>query len=163
VKHIALVIGLSFSIVLIPSVNASQNAPIDSVSVTKSEQSLSDYPFGAVVTQSGKLTIKPGLVFTEGGDYAGMRLPYLVSDPKTIFYPRWAVRQGWQGKCVIAIEVLLDGTVGRFQIMHSTGYRVLDDQAVKAVRSWKFHPAVKDGKQIVTCVEIPVFFKLTVE
>ena len=162
-KHVASVFALILSIVLIPSVNASQNVPIDSVSAPKGEQGFPAYPFSAVVTGDGKLTVKPGAVFTEGGDYTGLSLPYLVANPKPISYPRWAVRQGWQGKCAIAIEVLPDGALGRYKVMQSTGYRVLDNEAVKAVRSWKFHPAMKDGKPVVTCVQIPIFFRLETE
>lgn len=110
--------------------------------------------------RNDKLTVKPGQVFTEGGDYRGTALPYLVSDPQPIAYPRWAIRQGWQGKFVIAIEIKTDGTVGRYKVMKSTGRRVLDRVATDAVRSWKFHPAVKNGNIIVTCIEIPVTFEL---
>lgn len=162
-NHITLVSALIFSIILIPSVNASQNVPIDSVPAGRGEQRLPAYPFSAVVTRDGKITVKPGAVFTEAGDSRGLSLPYLISNPKPISYPRWAVRQGWQGTCEIAIEVLTGGTVGRYKVMHSAGYHVLDHEAVKAVRSWKFYPAMKDGKPVVTCVQIPVFFKLEIE
>lgn len=113
-----------------------------------------------VTAGEGQLIAKPGKVFTEGGDYSGMILPYLISTPKPISYPRWAIRQGWEGRFVMAIEVLLDGSVGRYKVMESTGHSLLDGTAVKAVKSWKFQPAVKNGKPMVTCIEIPVTFQL---
>lgn len=106
---------------------------------------------------------RPGRIFTEGGNYEGIALPYLISAPKPVVYPRWAVRQGWQGRFVIALEVLTDGTVGRYYVMRSTGHRMLDHAALRAVRTWKFHPAVRDGKAVVECVQIPVVFKLDQE
>lgn len=116
--------------------------------------------FSLTVFSSGRLDVKPGPVFTEGGDYSGMVLPYLVSEPRPIRYPRWAVRQGWEGNLEIAIEILKDGSVDRFKVMKSTGHKMLDAAAVKAVRTWRFRPAMKDGQAVVTCVQIPVFFQL---
>ncbi len=124
------------------------------------ENKTSQDVFSVIVTSSGKVIGKPGAVFTEGGNYDGLTLPYLASDPKPIVYPVWAVRQGWQGKVDIAIEVLINGKVGKWKVMKSSGHQVLDDQAVKAVRGWEFHPAVKEGKVIVTCIQIPVIFQL---
>lgn len=119
--------------------------------------------FSVTVTSQGKLVATPGEVFTEGGDYTGITLPYLISDPVPITYPHWAVRQGWQGKFVIAIEVLTDGTVGRYSVAQSTGHEMLDEVAIKAVKTWKFHPAMEGGVAVVTCVEIPIFFNLEAE
>ena len=115
------------------------------------------------ITSSGKLLTKPGPVFTEGGNYEGIVLPYLTSTPKPISYPRWAIRQGWEGKVSIALEILPNGKVGRTKVMQSTGYPLLDKTADKAVHGWNFHPAMKDGKAIVTCIQIPISFKLLEE
>ena len=117
----------------------------------------------AVVTGSGQMMTKPGAVFSTGGDDTGMALPYLASNPKPIVYPRWAVRQGWTGKIVLAIEIFKDGNVGRYKIMQSTGYKMLDHAAVQAVQVWKFHPARKNGQAIHTCVQIPILFELRSE
>ena len=120
-------------------------------------------PFSLTVTGDGKLLTKPGPLFTEGGNYEGLQLPYLLSNPTSIPYPRWAVRQGWQGRSSLAIEVLPNGTVGRTKIMQSTGHRLLDHVADSAVRSWKFHPAMNNGQTIVTCIQIPIVFQLEKE
>lgn len=115
---------------------------------------------GFTVTGNGKLIAKAGAVFTEGGDYRGIDLPYLTSIPQPIIYPRWALRQGWEGRFSIAIEVLKSGRVGRYKVMQSTGHRILDEAATAAVRTWKFQPAIKNGQPIVECVQIPVTFKI---
>lgn len=116
--------------------------------------------FGAVVTGDGQLVLNPGPVFTEGGDYEGTEMPYLVSHPKSIKYPRWALRQGWQGEFAIAIEILTNGKVGRYKVMKSTGYEILDEAATEAVKGWTFHPAMKNGKAVLTCIQIPVRFQI---
>lgn len=115
---------------------------------------------GFIVTGDDKLIARPGALFTQGGDYSGIELPYLVSTPKPIKYPRWALRQGWEGRFIIAVEVLIDGTVGRYYVMQSTGHKILDKAATEAVRTWKFHPAMKNGKPIVECAQVPVTFKI---
>ena len=116
---------------------------------------------GFIVTGNDKLIAHPGAVFTQGGDYSGIDLPYLNSTPQPITYPRWAIRQGWEGRITIAIEVLKDGTVGRTQVMQSTGHLILDEAAINAVKTWRFHPAMKNGQPIVECSQIPVTFKIS--
>lgn len=143
-----------------PAGFAAERMVIENVPVPKTEQASSSISFSTTIMEDGKLIATAGPVFTQGGDYSGMTLPYLISHPKPVPYPRWAVKQGWQGRFVIAIEVLLNGTVGRYKVMESTGHRLLDEAAAEAVRTWKFKPAVKQGKPVVTCIEIPVIFRL---
>lgn len=117
--------------------------------------------FNIVVTSDGRLTVHPGLVFTEGEEEPGTQLPSLASDPKPIVYPKWAIDQGWQGKMVIAVEILTDGSVGSYQVMHSTGHEVLDEATTQTIRGWEFHPALKaDGQAFRTCIQIPITFQL---
>ncbi len=151
---------LIFLTAFIPSALAAERIAIGPLEAAKSEQNFSSISFEAPVTENGKLIAKAGPIFTTGGNYSGMVLPYLVSDPKPILYPRWAIKQGWQGRFVIAIEILTDGSVERFKVIESSGHRMLDNVATETVRSWKFHPAVKDGQLIATCIEIPVTFEL---
>lgn len=127
--------------------------------LTPSETVSSD-AFRAIVTGDGKLLMKPGAVFSDGGKHEGMELPYLLSNPKPINYPRWALRQGWQGDFSIAVEILTDGRTGRYKVMQSTGYEILDEAATEAVKTWVFHPAMKDGQPVVTCIQIPVRFQI---
>lgn len=152
--------ALIFLTAFIPAASATDRIVIGNVTVPKAEQNSSSLPFSTTIIEDGKLIAKTGPVFTEGGDYSGMVLPYLASSPKPIQYPRWAINQGWQGRLVMAIEILTDGTVGRYKVMKSTGHRMLDSAATDAVRTWKFKPAIKDGNVITTCIEIPVTFEL---
>ena len=154
----SVIFAAAIFILSIHSLSAEETARVDAVPAAI--QGSPANTFGLTVTGDGKLIVRPGRVFTEGGDYSGMILPYLLSNPKPIPYPRWAVRQGWQGRFVIAIEVLVNGSVGRFKVMKSTGHTLLDESATNAVRIWKFSPAAKNGKPVVTCIQIPVVFQL---
>ncbi len=121
-------------------------------------QDASASTFRIVVTASQKLIIKPGAVFTEGNE-PGTEMPFLLDNPKPISYPSWAVAEGLQGELTIAIEIKEDGSVGLYQVMQSTGFKILDESAVEAVQNWKFHPAVKDGKPTRICIQIPIRFQ----
>lgn len=146
-------------IAFIPQASAQETVSFEPMPAAVS--AMKDADSALIVTGSENLIAKPGTVFNSGGDYTGIDLPYLVSTPKPIKYPRWALRQGWEGRFTIAIEVLKDGNVGRFYVMQSTGHRILDEAATEAVRTWKFHPAMKNGQPIVECVQIPVTFKIS--
>ncbi len=123
-----------------------------------SGQNASDV-FGLTVLGNGELQVNPGKVFTEGYD-DGASLPYLTSHAKSVEYPAWAVRQGWQGMTTLALEILPSGEVGRTMVMKSSGKNILDKAALKAVKSWKFQPAMKNGKGVVSCIQVPVSFEL---
>jgi protein TonB len=125
-----------------------------------SEEKASPANFGITVTSDGKTTPQPGPAFSEG-DETGLTLAYLLSAPQPIRYPRWAVRQGWEGTLTVAVEILPDGKVGRWKVMKSTGYRILDQAAVKAVREWRFHPATEGEKPVLSCIQIPIRFRLS--
>jgi protein TonB len=73
------------------------------------------------------------------------------------------MEQGWEGEFVIAVEILENGSVGRTYVMKSTGHKKLDEAATEAVTSWKFHPATRNAKPVVECVQIPVTFQLKSE
>lgn len=109
---------------------------------------------------NGKLISHPGMVFTTGDEGPHFELPYLLSYPEKISYPRWAIHQGWEGKLVLAVEILKDGSVGRTAVMQSTGRKILDEAATDSIKTWKFHPAMKNGEPALTCVQIPVVFQL---
>lgn len=106
------------------------------------------------------VTEVPGSIFTAAGDQPGFTAPYLIGRPVPIRYPRWALRQGWQGSLTLAIEIRKDGTVGRWKVMRPSGYPSLDRAAVRAVQNWLFEPGKKKGEPIASCIQIPLHFRL---
>ena len=119
-----------------------------------------DIPFEVSVTPGKWRQAKVGKVFTSGYHPSDLTLPVLGSDPVPIQYPRWAVREGWEGTFVIAVEVLKSGRVGRWRVMRSTGYKLLDETAANAIRQWYFHPGTERGQPVVMCIQVPVHFEL---
>ena len=75
-------------------------------------------------------------------------------------YPLVAREAGWEGTVVLQVEVLPDGTAGAVTVYRSSGYPVLDQSAVKAVKAWRFVPAMDGNFPIRSSVRIPVKFDL---
>lgn len=78
-------------------------------------------------------------------------------------YPRIARRLGAQGVVTLRVFVRKDGSVGQAAVLRSSGFRMLDDSALRTVRSaWRFLPALHDGLAVDSWVEIPIKFVLEV-
>ena len=75
-------------------------------------------------------------------------------------YPMLARSRGEEGVVLISAEVLANGKVGRLGIKKTSGYRLLDQSALEAVKNWRFEPARRMGMPVAVWVEIPVRFAL---
>lgn len=75
-------------------------------------------------------------------------------------YPRLAWRRGQEGTVWLRVQVDSSGKALAIQIDRSSGFDVLDKAAIKAVRSWRFLPALQDGQAQASYVKIPVKFQL---
>jgi len=81
---------------------------------------------------------------------------------KTVYpqYPEFAKKNGLKGTVVVHAEILEDGTVGAVEILKGIqpGPGGLDEEAIKAVKQWKFIPAKIHGKPIAVWETIPIEF-----
>lgn len=75
-------------------------------------------------------------------------------------YPAAALRRRWTGEVWLRVRVTADGDVARARVARSSGYRVLDDAALRAVRDWRFQPARRAGCKVACEVRVPVRFRL---
>jgi protein TonB len=66
-------------------------------------------------------------------------------------YPVWAARAKISAEVRLAITVGTDGNVRGVEIISSNGHRTLIEQAARAVWSWRYSPAMRDG-ETVECV-----------
>ena len=101
---------------------------------------------------------------TGGGTYAagsaGLTDPVPVSEKKPE-YTSAAMRAKVQGTVEVQAVVNPDGSVGRVQIVRSLDDRFgLDEEALKAVRQWRFRPGMKGGKAVPVLVVIELTFTL---
>jgi periplasmic protein TonB len=71
-------------------------------------------------------------------------------------YPMLARRKGWSGKVEVAFLIKPDGNISELRIQASSGYSVLDEQALDAIRrSAPFTPP-----RIAALLVMPVTFQL---
>lgn len=75
-------------------------------------------------------------------------------------YPEMARRNGWQGLCMVRVTVGADGKVGGVSLAKSSGFGILDQAALAAVKRWKFSPRQTRGVASASTVEVPVNFSL---
>jgi TonB family protein len=75
-------------------------------------------------------------------------------------YPEIARVRGYEGIVLVSAEILPDGRVGNMRIRKSSGYAILDQSAIEAVKPWKFEPAKKSGNPFTVWVELPIKFIL---
>jgi protein TonB len=116
--------------------------------------------FAAVLLLSspgGASAQDPGSVARPGG---GVTAPQIEKEVKPV-YTDAAKKERIQGTVKMDVVVLADGAVGDVTVTQSLDKKHgLDDEAVKAVRQWRFVPGKKDGKAVPVLVEIEMTFTL---
>ena len=75
-------------------------------------------------------------------------------------YPSVARIRGWEGTVILRLFITPKGRPDAMQVARSSGYTVLDEAALAAVRQWQFVPARHHRAQVASLVEIPITFKL---
>ena len=96
----------------------------------------------------------------EGTPGNGVSWPSLIVEVKPA-YTAEAMRARIEGVVELEIVVLADGTVGRVTLTRSLDARFgLDEEAIKAVRRWRFDPAKLAGKPVTVRVPVEVSFRL---
>lgn len=87
-----------------------------------------------------------------------VRLDYLRNPPPA--YPRLARERGEEGTVLLEVQVLVSGRCGQVNVLTSSGFSLLDQAALRAVRAWVFRPARRWGQPAAFWVEIPITFRL---
>lgn len=83
-----------------------------------------------------------------------------VASNRPPHYPDLARRNGWQGLCMVRVAVSASGRAGAVSLARSSGYGILDQAALTAVKRWKFTPQMVRGVPAESTVEVPVNFSL---
>jgi protein TonB len=98
---------------------------------------------------------------TGGGPYrpgSGVEPPVIVQEVKAA-YTEEARRRNIIGEVLLEAVVQRDGTVGEVRMLRGLGYG-LDDQAVRAVKQWRFRPATLRDVPVDVLVEVAVEFNM---
>ncbi|MES2950134.1 MAG: energy transducer TonB [Pseudomonadota bacterium] len=75
-------------------------------------------------------------------------------------YPLLLREQGVGGVVWLRVWVDSEGLPGEIKLAKGSGYRLLDDAALRAVRQWRFMPAKKGDQNLASWVEFPIRFTL---
>lgn len=75
-------------------------------------------------------------------------------------YPYLARQRRWEGIVWLLVSVSPEGFVEDLSIEKTSGHRILDKSALRAVRRWRFVPATRAGLPAASKARIPVRFHL---
>ena len=75
-------------------------------------------------------------------------------------YPMLLREQGVGGVVWLRVWVDSEGHPGEIKLAKGSGFRLLDDAALRAVRQWRFVPAKKGAQSLASWVEFPIRFTL---
>lgn len=90
----------------------------------------------------------------------GVTLPVPIEEHRAE-YTAEALQQGVQGSVFMDVVVGATGDVTDVTVSKSLDAEYgLDEQAVKAMRRWKFKPGSKDGQPVAVQVEVEMRFTL---
>ncbi len=132
---------------------------------------LAHMPTGEVVAPQGALQqastapdpVKPEQTWPPAGvsrPGGGVTAPRLILETRPN-YTSDAMKAKIQGAVVLEAVVQTDGRVGEVRVMRSLDKaHGLDDEAVKAVKRWRFEPGKNEGVAVPVLVEIEITFSL---
>ncbi len=112
---------------------------------------------GSFIVEIPKFAMAGGDDPFGSGDLDSPPQPVTKSQP---VYPSKLLSKGIGGKVVVAVTVAADGKVAGAKVRDSSGNRDLDAAALKAVRKWKFRPAVSGGRKIQATALVPFNFEV---
>lgn len=75
-------------------------------------------------------------------------------------YPRLARRHGQEGTVKLRVKVGADGLPQAVELALSSGFELLDQAALEAVRGWRFEPARRNDQPVADEVIVPLRFYL---
>jgi protein TonB len=85
--------------------------------------------------------------------------PRYGNNPPPI-YPMEARKMGQQGTVVLSVRLTAEGTVEALAVKESSGYTLLDQAALRAVKRWQFQAGTFAGVPVGWPVEVPIEFRL---
>jgi protein TonB len=77
------------------------------------------------------------------------------------YYPAGAVRREQEGRCIVQVTVAADGRIINSSLQSSSGFALLDDACLSAVRGQRMVPATQDGRAVQSTASVPIVWKLS--
>lgn len=93
-------------------------------------------------------------------DEERLELPTYAETNPSFVYPVMANVYGVEGRLIVRVQVLADGTPGQMLLKQSSGNGILDRDAREQLARWRFNPARKNGQAVAAWVDVPVTYRL---
>ncbi len=97
---------------------------------------------------------------TKFADEGTVGSPAIYLTPPRILYPAQAKREGQQGQVIVGVLVRKNGDIGEVRVVQGSGYALLDEAAVRGMRTASFQPARIEGQNVDAWFKAPVNFRL---
>jgi protein TonB len=98
--------------------------------------------------------------FVQPVEAAFVRAQPLTEQNEPPRYPRRARRLEQEGEVWILAHVDEHGAVSDVELLRACAYAVLNEEALRAVRGWRFAPATRGGVAVAATVDVPIVFRL---
>lgn len=135
------------------------------VSVSETRPSVATAPAtnAVVVAVTGSLAVKAVGQPKPGGEAKSkpglLAQPLYRRNPEPP-YPLAARRRRQEGVVLLAVDVTAKGRAARVAVQKSSGFKLLDEAAARAVEDWEFEPAREGAAAVDSRIEVPVRFRL---
>jgi periplasmic protein TonB len=135
-------------------------------SVQTVEVSIEETKYSRDVLQKGdkviKITPKINIAKKASRSISGVKVKanpdYFQNSPPE--YPELAKQMRQEGLVMLAADVDREGMPVKVEIIQSSGHRLLDQAALKAVSHWKFQPGRVGDIPVESSVTVPIRFRL---
>ena len=110
---------------------------------------------------TGQSPSHEGTQHEHGGSVNGsLPVPFGAHVNPRPVYPEIARQRGQEGQVVLLVNVDIHGNPAKVLLEASSEHALLDREAIKTIRRWKFKPASRNGELIPGVVRVPVAFRL---
>ena len=96
---------------------------------------------------------------SEGSSTSTQTAPKLVKSPKPR-YPSESIRHRQEGRVVVNLEVLENGSVGQATLVQSSGFTALDHSALEAIKNWQYANADGTEPLVRQWLRVSIVFEL---
>jgi protein TonB len=86
--------------------------------------------------------------------------PARYRTPPKVSYPALAKREGLQGQVVVGVLIRKDGEIGDVRVVLGSGHALLDEAAVRGVRTATFYPARMESLNVEAWYNAAINFRL---
>ena len=86
--------------------------------------------------------------------------PAYAADNPSLYFPTLGMLYRTEGRVTARVEVLADGKPGQILLKQSSGYAILDKDALDQLTRWHFVPAQRNGQAVSMWIDVPVIYRL---